>query len=62
MDNSSLSMNEMEIKMELKHHQIKKIINKLIEQNVPIVKTGMDLKSGKILADQRSIRYAILQK
>lgn len=55
-------MNEMELKMGLKHHQIKKIINKLIEDNIPVIKTGVDLKTGKILKDQRSIRYAILSK
>lgn len=62
MSNPSLSMNEMELKMGLKHHQIKKIINKLIEDDIPVIKTGVDLKTGKILKDQRSIRYAILSK
>lgn len=59
MANASLSMNDLKKEMGLKSHQIKKIMNKLIEEEIPIIRTGVDLKTGKILLDQRNVRYTI---
>ena len=55
-------MNDLEREMGLKSHQIKKIMSKLIKEEIPIIRTGVDLKTGKILSDQRNIRYAIIRK